>query len=52
MRFGFEAIGGMLAGLVAARFGAPATLGIAAAMLLLYLIVSIGWRLRARQLKS
>lgn len=48
MRFGFEAIGGMLGGVVAARFGAPAALGIAAGMLLLYLIVSIGWRARAR----
>lgn len=44
MRFGFEAVGGMLAGLIAARFGAPATLGIAGCMLLLYLILSIGRR--------
>ncbi|WP_247267379.1 MULTISPECIES: MFS transporter [Pseudomonas] len=52
MRFGFEAVGGMLAGLVAARFGAPATLSIAGGILLLYLMVSIGGRLRARRLKS
>ncbi|WP_256574530.1 MULTISPECIES: MFS transporter [unclassified Pseudomonas] len=52
MRFGFEAVGGMLAGLVAAHFGAPATLGIAGGILLLYLIVSMGGRLRARRLKS
>ncbi|MGF6092431.1 MFS transporter [Pseudomonas sp. 18173] len=44
MRFGFEAVGGMLAGLIAARFGAPATLGIAGCMLLMYLILSIGRR--------
>ncbi|CAN7641136.1 MULTISPECIES: MFS transporter [Pseudomonas] len=44
MRFGFEAVGGMLAGLVAARYGAPATLGIAGGILLVYLIASIGGR--------
>ncbi|MDP9782507.1 MFS transporter [Pseudomonas fluorescens] len=52
MRFGFEAVGGMLAGLVAARFGAPATLGIAGGILLLYLMASIGGRLRARRSKT
>lgn len=35
MRFGFEALGGMAAGLIAARWGAPATLGIAGAVLML-----------------
>ncbi|WP_409311868.1 MFS transporter, partial [Pseudomonas putida] len=38
MRFGFEALGGMAAGLIAARLGAPATLGIAGAVLVLGLL--------------
>ncbi|MFJ4453958.1 MFS transporter [Pseudomonas sp. NPDC089392] len=33
MRFGFEALGGMAAGLIAARYGAPVTLGIAGGVL-------------------
>jgi MFS family permease len=40
MRFGFEAIGGLLAGLVAAWWGAPTTLGIAGLLLLSYLFFS------------
>ena len=35
MRFGFEALGGMLAGVAAAHSGAPATLGVAGALLAL-----------------
>ncbi|MFJ4142316.1 MFS transporter [Pseudomonas sp. NPDC089734] len=38
MRFGFEAIGGLLAGLVAARWGAPATMGVAGVLLAGYLV--------------
>lgn len=37
LRFGFEALGGMIAGVLAAQFGAPATLGVAGALLLLAL---------------
>ncbi|QLF93377.1 MFS transporter [Pseudomonas sp. ABC1] len=36
LRFGFDAIGGLLAGLIAARLGAPLALAIAAGVLLLY----------------
>ncbi|WP_416773141.1 MFS transporter [Pseudomonas sp. RHF3.3-3] len=39
MRFGFEALGGMLAGLMAAHCGAPATLGIAGGLLAVGLLV-------------
>lgn len=46
MRFGFEALGGMIAGLVAARSGAPATLGIAGGVLLLGLLGQYGFRRR------
>lgn len=46
MRFGFEALGGMIAGLVAARWGAPATLGIAGGVLLLGLLGQYGFRRR------
>ncbi|WP_256657871.1 MFS transporter [Pseudomonas sp. 2FG] len=35
-RFGFDAIGGLLAGLLATRFGAPLTLALAGAVLLVY----------------
>jgi len=38
MRFGFEALGGMAAGLVAARWGAPATLGVAGGVLVVGLL--------------
>jgi len=38
MRFGFEALGGMAAGLIAARWGAPEALGIAGAVLMLGLL--------------
>lgn len=38
MRFGFEALGGMAAGLVAARWGAPATLGGAGGVLVVGLL--------------
>ncbi|MFJ4348954.1 MFS transporter [Pseudomonas sp. NPDC089401] len=46
MRFGFEALGGMAAGLIAARWGAPATLGIAGAVLVLGLLGQYGLRRR------
>ncbi len=48
MRFGFEAMGGMAAGLLAARWGAPATLGIAGAVLLLGLLGQYAMRRRCR----
>lgn len=38
LRFGFEAIGGLLAGLIAAQLGAPLTLGIAGGLLLMIVI--------------
>ncbi|MCF5801919.1 MULTISPECIES: MFS transporter [Pseudomonas syringae group] len=43
MRFGFEAIGGLLAGLCAAALGAPATLGISGALLALFFIADAYW---------
>ncbi|WP_409272718.1 MFS transporter [Pseudomonas sp. KCJK9111] len=46
MRFGFEALGGMAAGLLAARVGAPATLGAAGALLLLGVAGTCAWRNR------
>lgn len=46
MRFGFEALGGMAAGLLAARVGAPATLGAAGAVLLLGVASTCAWRYR------
>ncbi|MBH3345966.1 MFS transporter [Pseudomonas parafulva] len=46
MRFGFEALGGMAAGLLAARVGAPATLGAAGAVLLLGVAGTCAWRNR------
>lgn len=46
MRFGFEALGGMAAGLLAARVGAPATLGAAGALLLLGVAGTCAWRYR------
>lgn len=39
MRFGFEAIGGLLAGLAASVIGAPATMGTTGALLVTYLLV-------------
>ncbi|WP_313202428.1 MFS transporter [Pseudomonas sp.] len=47
MRFGFEALGGMIAGLVAARWGAPATLGIAGGVLVMGLLGQYGMRRRS-----
>lgn len=44
MRFGFEALGGMAAGLIAARWGAPATLGIAGVILVIGLLGQHGMR--------
>lgn len=46
MRFGFEAIGGLLAGLVAAAMGAPATLGVTGALLALFFIADRFWAAR------
>lgn len=46
MRFGFEALGGLVAGLIAARWGAPATLGIAGGVLLVGLLSQHGARRR------
>lgn len=43
MRFGFEALGGLLAGLVAAWAGAPATLAVAGIALLLYCTLNRYW---------
>ena len=47
MRFGFEALGGMAAGLIAARWGAPATLGIAGGVLVMGLLGQYGMRRRS-----
>jgi hypothetical protein len=47
MRFGFEALGGMAAGLIAARWGAPATLGIAGGVLVVGLLGQYGMRRRS-----
>jgi hypothetical protein len=47
MRFGFEAIGGLLAGLVAAAMGAPATLGVTGALLALFFIADRFWAARS-----
>ncbi len=44
MRFGFEALGGMLAGLIAAHYGAPVTLGIAGGLLAVGLLLMLGAR--------
>lgn len=44
-RFGFDAIGGLLAGLLAARFGGPWAMQIAGALLLLY----CAWQLLAQR---
>ena len=44
-RFGFDAIGGLLAGLLAARFGGPWAMQIAGALLLLYCV----WQLLAQR---
>lgn len=46
MRFGFEAIGGLLAGLCAAAMGAPATLGVTGALLVLFFIADRFWSAR------
>ncbi|KKY54540.1 MFS transporter [Pseudomonas ficuserectae] len=43
MRFGFEAIGGLLAGLGAAFMGAPATLGVTGALLLVFFTADRYW---------
>lgn len=43
MRFGFEALGGLLAGLVAAWAGAPATLAVAGIALLSYCMFNHYW---------
>ncbi len=43
MRFGFEAVGGLLAGLAAASLGAPATFGVAGALLALFLLADRYW---------
>ncbi|WJM95001.1 MFS transporter [Pseudomonas defluvii] len=47
-RFGFDAIGGLLAGLLAARFGGPWAMQIAGALLLLY----CAWQLLAQRLSA
>ena len=47
MRFGFEALGGMAAGLIAARWGAPATLGVAGGFLVMGLAGQCGMRRRS-----
>ncbi|SEI45561.1 MFS transporter [Pseudomonas sp. NFR16] len=48
MRFGFEAIGGLFAGLVSVVWGAPATLGAAGVLLLGYMLFDhFYWRARA-----
>ncbi|MDH0746868.1 MFS transporter [Pseudomonas sp. GD03842] len=39
MRFGFEAVGGLLAGVVAVGLGAPATMGVAGVLLAGYLVL-------------
>ncbi|MFR0675154.1 MFS transporter [Enterobacterales bacterium AW_CKDN230030176-1A_HGKHYDSX7] len=49
LRFGFEALGGMAAGLLAARWGAPVTLGIAGAALVVGLLVQYGAHWRGRR---
>ena len=47
MRFGFEALGGMAAGLIAACWGAPATLGVAGGFLVIGLLGQYGMRRRS-----
>ncbi len=48
-RFGFDAIGGLLAGLLAARIGAPLTLALEGGVLLLFCIWLLGQRRVLRQ---
>ena len=43
-RFGFDAIGGLLAGLLAARIGAPLTLALEGGVLLLFCVWLLVWR--------